>query len=308
VLPRFFRSFTSCTLISFAASCASTGTNTSSTPTPQAVVDELLATDRAFAAASARTDVITGLSAMFADDVAMPIPGNKFTISSAQAVEALRANPDNARSRAEWVPVRGGVSADGQHGFTYGYMTVYRADSSTVPIKYLSYWVKTPAGWRVAAYKRRPRPAGEVSLQLGAPALPARLVPAVGDASIVARHRESLDQAERAFSDEAQRIGLSAAFAKYGADDAMNMGGPDNASFVFGPAAISGSVGGGAASTSSPLKWWPDRVIVASSGDLGITIGMLYPNDPQPNGPTQIPFFTIWRRASQSDPWRYVAE
>ena len=39
-------------------------------------------------------------------------------------VQALRANPDNAGARLEWAPIRGGISADGQHGFTFGYMTV----------------------------------------------------------------------------------------------------------------------------------------------------------------------------------------
>ena len=37
--------------------------------TPQSVVDELLAADRAFSAASAKTDLVSGLTAMFAEDV-----------------------------------------------------------------------------------------------------------------------------------------------------------------------------------------------------------------------------------------------
>lgn len=39
--------------------------------TPREAVDELLAADRAFSAASARTDAVSGLSAMFADDIMM---------------------------------------------------------------------------------------------------------------------------------------------------------------------------------------------------------------------------------------------
>ena len=56
--------------------------------TPQAVVDELLATDRAFAAASARTDVVSGLSAMFAADVILPVPGNRFAEGKTAATAA----------------------------------------------------------------------------------------------------------------------------------------------------------------------------------------------------------------------------
>lgn len=42
---------------------------------PQRVADELLAADRAFSAAAAKTDLVTGISAVFANDVAMPAPG-----------------------------------------------------------------------------------------------------------------------------------------------------------------------------------------------------------------------------------------
>jgi hypothetical protein len=51
-------------------------------------------------------------------------------------------------------------------------------------------------------------------------------------------------------------------------------------------------------------------VIVASSGDLGVTIGLIRETAPStdPNAPTVFPFFTVWQRASPTDPWRYVAE
>src|SRR5690606_20506568 len=118
---------------------------------PGAVVDELLAADRAFSAASADTDLVSGLSAMFADDVVMPIPPGSFAEGAEEAIAALRANPANAGARATWVPVRGGVAADGRHGFTFGYMTIRRADGTDAPAKYLSYWIRRPEGWRVVA-------------------------------------------------------------------------------------------------------------------------------------------------------------
>jgi hypothetical protein len=96
--------------------------------TPQSVVDELLAADRTFALASTKTTVIPALTAMFADDVVMPIaiPKPGFARGKAQAAGALEGNPANAHGRLEWAPVRGGISADGQHGFTVGYMTLTR--------------------------------------------------------------------------------------------------------------------------------------------------------------------------------------
>jgi ketosteroid isomerase-like protein len=276
--------------------------------TPQSAVDELLAADRAFSAASATTDLVSGLSAMFAPDIVIPNPPGAFVHGKEAVIAALRANADNATSRTEWTPVRGGISADATHGFTAGFMTVHRGDGTTLPLKYLAYWVKQPAGWRVAAYKRVRAGEGSPSLAMMPPALPDQLVAPDADAAAVARHRESLDKAERAFSDESQRIGLGAAFAKYGSADALNLAGGSEAGLVVGNENIAKLVSAGQPATASTLHWAPDTVIVASSGDLGVTIGMIHPNAPVADQPSGFPFFTIWRRASASAPWRYVAE
>ena len=180
---------------------------------PQSIVDELLAADRGFSAASANTDLISGLTAMFADDVVIPNPPGQFAEGKAAVVAMLRANADNAQSRTEWTPVRGGVSADGQQGFTAGFMTLTRPDGATLALKYLAYWVKHPEGWRVAAYKRARAGDGSASHAMIAPSLPSQLVAPSTDAAVIARYRESLDGAEQAFSNEAQKIGLGPAFA-----------------------------------------------------------------------------------------------
>jgi ketosteroid isomerase-like protein len=276
--------------------------------TPQSAVDDLLATDRAFSAASAKTDLLAGLTAMFADDVIIPNPPGQFAAGKAAVVAMLRANADNARSSTEWTPVRGGMSADGQQGFTVGFMTLHRPDGATLALKYLAYWVKRPEGWRVVAYKRARAGEGSPSLAMMTPALPEALVPASADAAVIARHRESLDRAERTFSDEAQRIGLGRAFARFGSADAVNLGGAADAGLVVGAENIARIVSAGQPATGSTLFWAPDRVIVASSGDLGVTIGMIHPNAPAAGQPASFPFFTIWRRPNPTAPWRYIAE
>jgi ketosteroid isomerase-like protein len=276
--------------------------------TPQSALDELLAADRAFSSASATTDLVSGLSAMFASGIVIPNPPGRFADGKEAVVAALRANADNATSRTEWTPVRGGISADGQHGFTVGFMTLHRGDGTTLALKYLSYWVKQADGWRVVAYKRTRAGEGTPSLAMLPPALPAELVAPTADATTIARHRDSLDQAERSFSNEAQKIGLGPAFARFGSADAVNLGGPGDAALVIGAENIARVVSQGQPATGSSLFWAPDQVIVASSGDLGMTIGMIYPNAPAAGQPTKFPFFTIWRRANASAPWRYVAE
>lgn len=274
----------------------------------RAAADRLLEADRAFAAAAANMDLVSALSAMFDDSVIVQIPGG-FADGKTAAVAALRANPDNERSKATWAPIRVGVSADAQHGFSYGYMTLTRPDGATVPLKYLAYWVNRGGQWKVLAYKRRPRPAAEVSTAILAPSLPAVRLSPVQEAGIVAAHRSSLAAAEKEFSDSAQVMGIGPAFEKYGRPDAMNMGGPNDTAFVIGNKAVGSSVGAGYPATGSPVLWAADhKAIVASSGDIGVTFGYIRPHTPPPAGqPQMFPFFTIWKR-DPGGPWRYIAE
>ena len=185
---------------------------TAQAPTPQTVADELLAADRAFAAASEKTDIVSGLAAMFAADVAMPAPGG-YAFGSQQAIEALKANPANNGAKAVWTPARVGLSADGTHGFTAGYMTITRADGSVAPAKYLAYWERQSAGWRALVYKRVPAKTVPADVKVTY-LLPATLAAATRDAAAIERDRDSLSAAERSFAAEAQQIGLGPAFRK----------------------------------------------------------------------------------------------
>jgi ketosteroid isomerase-like protein len=277
---------------------------------PQAAVDELLAADRAFSAGGAGLDAVTALARTFADDVVLPTPAG-LARGVAAATEALRGNPDNLTSTLGWEPLRGGVSADGQQGFTFGLMEQRKGDGTVVGLKYLAYWRQSEEGWRMVTLRRRPRAAGEVSRELRPASLPSTWVAPQADGALLARHAESLKAAEQTFSDEAQQIGLGPAFAKFGAPDAVNLGGPGDADFVSGPAAIAAAVTGGEpTSTSCPVTWSAEEVRVASSGDLGVTFGIIRAKEAAAPGqpPAAFPFFTIWRRASLEEPWRYVAE
>ena len=274
--------------------------------TPAEVAEEILAADRASAAAAGDTGLIEALADMFSADVIVPAPGGAFLRGKEEAVEALRANPANAGVRASWEPIRAGVSADGLHGFTFGYMTA-QADTTQAHFKYMTYWERQPDGWRARAWKRAPREAFEPPAATMVPALPAALVAPETDPDAIRAHEASLAEAESAFSRDAQSIGLAAAFARYGSADAVNMG-PRSGPYVVGAETIGRLVGEGEPAGGSSVSWAPDEaVIVASSGDLGITFGRIRSNDPASDSPP-FPFFTIWRRASPDAPWRYVAE
>jgi hypothetical protein len=274
---------------------------------PDQIADELLAADRAFSAASARTDLVTGISAMFAADVAMPTPTG-VVYGSQKAIEALRANPANTGAKVEWTPARVGLSGDGRHGYTAGFMTVRRADGSVQPAKYMAYWEKQGAGWRVVAYKRAAAKVAAPSIPVGR-VLPGKIVAATADAAAIERHRESLAEAERSFSRDAQTMGIGPAFKLYGSPNAANFGGPDTPTFVFGNEAIGAQVGQGGPPNASSVNWGPEKTIVAASGDFGVTIGYIVPNKPGADGktPPGQPFFTIWQR-NAAGVWRYIAE
>jgi ketosteroid isomerase-like protein len=277
--------------------------------TPQTAFDELLAADREFSGSASKTDLVTGIAQMFADDVVMMAPG-KAAEGKAAAIAALRGNPDNTKSRTTWMAKGGGVSADGLHGFTYGFMLTRGPSDTPRPAKYLAYWTKGPAGWKVVVYKRAPA-AGDtqVSPAMRPLSLPARMVPPSSDAARVAKYRDSLAEAERSFSRDAQSIGLGKAFARYGRPDAINLGGPDVPEFIVGGDAIGTFVSRDEPPSGSSVSWGPDKTIVASSGDLGVTIGVIRRNAPAgDSGPAAFPFFTIWRRDSVNDAWRYIAE
>jgi len=276
---------------------------------PRAAVDELLAADRAFAAVSAKTLLVSGLSAQFDDDVIMTVPGG-FARGKVAAVAALAAHPDSKDAHIAWTPVRAGISADARQGFTFGTMVLTRADDSEVPLKYLAYWRKGSGGWRVIVYKRTRRPADAgAAPALMAAALPARLVVAEVGAGTRATYAQSLMRVEREFSDQAQVIGLGAAFERYGRGDAINLGGADVPGFLVGPKTIARHVAAGQPAGGSTVSWAADEVIVADSGDLGVTIGMIRRNATAAgDDAAPVPFFTVWRRNSPGELWTYIAE
>ncbi|SFN29453.1 hypothetical protein [Dokdonella immobilis] len=264
--------------------------------------DELLAADKALGSASAKTDGLAGLTAAFAEEVSVPVPGKGFARGKTEVIAALRANPALDSARIDWAPVRAGISADGSQGFTYGFMTQRLADGSTQPYKYLAYWRRDTEGWHAIAWKRARRADGKVDLAEQAPLLPGAFAPEAP--------APALDLAEKAFSDDAQTIGLGPAFAKFGNADSMNLGGAANAGFVFGAEAIARLVSEGQPAGGSTLNWSADRVVVAASGDLGLSIGHIRFNERAEDGSERpaIPFFTVWRRAAPDQPWRYIAE
>ncbi len=276
--------------------------------TPASVAQSLFAADSGFAASAASVDIASAFSPMLTDGVIMPGVRGAFAVGKAAVIAAIMAGPDSVTARLTWHPLRVGVSGDGAQGFSFGYMTENRPGTPPVPFKYMAYWVRTGGSWQVAAYKRSRASSPPQNPERLAPALPRVLVAVKRDAAHDRELRLELMQVERSFSDESQVRGLGHAFAMYGSADAVNMGGPA-AEFVVSALDIAQHVSGGDMQ-ASPFIWSADTAIVATSGDLGVTIGVIHPKSPPPGADPNAgyPFFTIWRRAAARAPWRFVAE
>jgi hypothetical protein len=272
----------------------------------RADVEALLAADRAFSAAAAwAPSAADGLAAMFDEAIIAPFPGRGLLVGRDSVVAALRAAPGFGERGVSWAPVRGGISADGSQGFTFGFLTMAGGEPARRDRKYLAYWVHRRQGWRVVAYRTIPRQPGAVSTAMMPPSLPAFTARERSDARTNEANRASLAAAEHAFSDRAQQVGLRVAFREFGREDAMNM--YRGAGFDVGLDAITGNFD--ANETTSPVSWSTEHVFVASSGDLGVSIGTIRQNHPGADGqPSSFPFFTIWRRDGPNAPWRYIAE
>lgn len=265
-------------------------------------VEDLLSADNRFADAARTSGLIDGLAAMVDPEAVIPAPDAKFARGRDGMVAVLTINPKNVGSRITWAPVRAGLSADGTRGFTFGYATVTRADGTTEFNKYLSYWVKRKQGWRVLAYQRVRRQAGPAAVEVMEPILPVRMVKAYPKRRHAEQDRGSLAAAEKAFSDLAQQVGLGPTFGIVGTDDAVLISIGNE--FVIGAKRIAKE--GFDASTKSQVAWASDGTDVASSGDLGLSWGVVRPNPGAEGEPFS--FFTIWHRDNRRQIWRFIAE
>lgn len=264
---------------------------------------EVIAVDRTFGSAE-NIPIAEKLTRQFADEVIMPLPAGAFARGKAAATAAISASPTSRGKSVFWEPLSGGISADGTHAYTYGYMTTVGQDGVARHGKYMSYWVRGSSGWRVAAYKRAPRPPEGTLTKSATPVLPKRIQDVRRDRGADSK---SLIATEEAFAAEAQIIGIGPAFRKYGSPFAVNFG--PGAEFIVGNGAIANGVGGPDQAASSPVNWGPDEgVIVSPSGDLGITFGRIRPKQVPPGQPDAISFFTVWHRSDPTAPWKYVAE
>ena len=263
-----------------------------------ALRDELLAADRAWATLGAATNLIESLVAPLASDGIFLAPGAGFLRGPDEVRDFLNTNPINIDSKWRWSVIRADVSSDGQSGYTYGYSEFELPSGVVLPGKYQAYWSRqSNGGWKMAAFKRSQRAPGAVSL-----------IPPPGFETPTTQHRRYYPNTEpatelpvlfgvdRAFSDAAQS-GVADAFAAFVAPDGAQ-GGGNLVTWAFGPEAIRAAWAG----VAPTFTWAPELGDVATSGDLGFTVGYVYSG-----GVAFSKYFTVWQKQPNGI-WRYIVD
>lgn len=206
----------------------------------------------------------------------------------------------NARSRAVWSVVRMDVSADGNDGYTYGYLDVIRPNGETQPGAYKAYWRRGAGGtWQILALGRGRREPGPVSDLLTSAPRSTRVYKSWLMRDTTAAWA-TLKAAEVAFSDSSA-TNIRAAFMSFAEPDAGKV---DGARYVFGREAIGEGFRNPPPSFNG-IAWHAEWGTVSGSNDLGFNFGPVGQRNSTAESVGR--FFTIWRRQADGT-WLYVVD
>jgi ketosteroid isomerase-like protein len=272
----------------------------------EAAHDELLRADIGRADSVMRRGLSEGLAANFTDDVVY-LRGNLPIVRGRDAARAIAAAESLASPFAvRWQPVRAEASRDGQSGYSYGYTIVSTAKEGTPAIRvdrYIAYWRRLPAGWRIAAYAETyGAPPTGLSVPTEAASATLENVPMTRRTGPL----EAIRAADTEFSNDATKFGTGVAFGRYAASDAQIFSGPGE--FISGPHAISESFG--PPTEKNSLVWHPVHGEVAASGDLGFTVGNAVFTGYREDGAKierYSKYLTVWKKQRDGG-WRYVVD
>lgn len=117
----------------------------------------------------------------------------------------------------------------------------------------------------------------------------------------LSRVEREVMEADLAFSADARKLGVGAAFKKWATADAKMVSGVQN--LPTGPAAIAAEFG------DSKAEYWWTPTEVHASGSVGATLGEAVIFAPTPDGgerTIRTRYITVWRKTP--DGWRYVLD
>jgi len=264
----------------------SSGARTMQAPVDAQALQRMVATERAFAAATEQIGVRDGFLSFFAEDAVSIQRQPTFAVVPARA--ALTAQPLAKLPLANtlvWEPYTGHVSSDGTIGWlTGGFVSMNQAQHVVVAQgAYFSVWKRQADGtWRVWLDEGIGLP------QIWQGAAPFRVAPDP-DTGTAGTPSETIDAAEAAIASN-----LDAWRARLGADVRLHL---DGQMPIVGRDAVTASP-----RTSAAVNYRPLRSEVAASGDLAVTIGTFERQSAEPRRGTWV---RVWKR-DVTGRWRIV--
>ena len=262
------------------------GARTMQAPVDTQALPRMVATERAFAAATEQIGVRDGFLSFFAEDAVSIQRQPTFAVVPARA--ALTAQPLAKLPLANtlvWEPYTGHVSSDGTIGWlTGGFVSMNQAQHVVVAQgAYFSVWKRQADGtWRVWLDEGIGLP------QIWQGAAPFRVAPDP-DTGTAGTPSETIDAAEAAIASN-----LDAWRARLGADVRLHL---DGQMPIVGRDAVTASP-----RTSAAVNYRPLRSEVAASGDLAVTIGTFERQSAEPRRGTWV---RVWKR-DVTGRWRIV--
>ncbi len=255
---------------------------------PQAL-QRMVATERAFAAATAEVGVRDGFLSFFADDAVQIRRGPPASLVPArEALGSLPLQKLPVANQLIWEPYTGQVSSDGTLGWlTGGYVSLNQAQRVAVAQgAYFSVWKLQANGtWRVWLDEGISLP------NIWQDASPFRIAPEP-DAGVAGTPDETIEAAESSVG-----AGGDAWRARLGADVRVHI---DGAMPLAGRDAVVASSRATSARTYGLM-----RAEVAASGDLGVTIGVYAPAAGADRLQQRGTWVRVWKR-DVTGRWRIV--
>lgn len=270
---------------------------------------DMLALDAHHAALSEKRGA-AGFLSLADDKLLFMAPGENILRGRRAARDYFERTDPNDLTRVRWEASRADVGASGDLGYTFGWTTVTTtaADGSVAVThgKYTNVWKRGGRNrWSLIAHARTRGVAIEVT---PAPAdFP--LFPDNGRRCVVPQNpRAALAgefAADTAFAALSMSVSEEEAFFSYAAPDAVLLGA--GLPFVIGPAAIGALYAGDP--PEDTLDWAPVDGAVASTGDLGFTVGEATITDGEPTGDTLYysKYLTLWQKQDDGE-WLYIGD
>lgn len=235
--------------------------------TTKSPLHSMVATERAFAQASAEKGTRDSFLMFIADDGILfrptAVAGKKWMLE--HPVPATENRPLLA-----WQPVFADMAAAGDMGYTFGPWEFKRSihDQKAVAFgHFATVWKKQPDGnWKFAIDLGISHPQSAIPATPWVPAATVKSRTKVQDVPVTAS-REALMNRDRQFSEESAQQGAVAAFTKFAGEE-VRMFRNDHFPFI-GKAAISEALQG----TTGVLTWQPAFADASRSGDLGYSYG-----------------------------------